>query len=67
MKKVPPFEPSVYAIIGSVRPIVLVKCWKVTLWDGMLKSCYPNFKSCHLNFLIFLYTNIGQEKKIKTK
>ena len=46
----------------------------------MLESCYLNFKSCHLNFLIFLFkrsdyklyfsfftiiTNIGQEKNIK--
>ena len=46
----------------------------------MPKSCYLNFKSCHLNFLIFLFkrsdyklyfsfftiiTNIGQEKNIK--
>ena len=33
----------------------------------MLKSCYSNFKSCHLNFVMFLYTDIGQEKKNSKK
>ena len=45
-------------------PIVLVKCWKVARWDAKNllkkiaknpKNCNRNFKSCHLNFLIFLY------------
>ena len=29
-----PFEPPVYAIIGSIPPIVLVKCWKVAHWNA---------------------------------
>ena len=33
-------------------PIVLVKCWKVAHWNA--KNCYLNFKSCDLNFLMFL-------------
>ena len=48
-----------------VRPfqIALVKCWKVAHLNAkkLLKNCqkskrfYLNFKSCHLNILIFLY------------
>ena len=41
-EKSTPFWAPVYAIIGRIPPIVLVKCWKVVHWNA--KKLLPKFQ-----------------------